>query len=58
MVCTEKDFHKLRALLAPGAGAQGAGPQDLPLLYARNAIQLPDGFLAAIIDHAKRKGLL
>lgn len=58
MVCTEKDFHKLRAILAPGAGARQGGLQDLPLLYARNTIQLPDGFIAAIIDHAKRKGLL
>ncbi len=58
MVCTEKDFHKLRAILAPGAGARQEGLQDLPLLVARNTIQLPDGFIAAIIDHAKRKGFL
>jgi tetraacyldisaccharide 4'-kinase len=58
MVCTEKDFHKLQAIIAPGAGARQGDLQDIPLLTARNTIQLPDGFIAAIIDHAKRKGLL
>jgi tetraacyldisaccharide 4'-kinase len=64
MVCTEKDFHKIRAVLAPvpsdgdRGGARRDGLQELPLLYARNEIQLPDGFIPAVIEHAKRKGLL
>lgn len=59
LVCTEKDFPKVQALLAPASRAAWRdGLPGLPLLVARNEIQLPDGFIAAVIDHAKRKGFL
>jgi len=48
MVCTEKDFCKIKGLLPPG----------LPLLYARNEIQLPGDLIAQIIQHAEKKGFL
>lgn len=48
LVCTEKDFCKLDGLL----------PGGLPLLRARNEIQLPGGILAAVIAHAEAKGFL
>lgn len=59
MVCTEKDFHKIKALLAADCGnARQEARQGLPLLFAQNEIQLPDGFMATIIEHGKRKRLL
>lgn len=48
LVCTEKDFLKLRGLLAP----------DLPLLYARNEIQLPQDVIEQVMQHAAEKGFL
>ena len=48
MVCTEKDFCKVKGLLAPG----------VPFLYARNEIQLPRGFLEQIVTHAAEKGFI
>lgn len=48
MVCTEKDFCKVKRLLAP----------DLPLLYAQNEIQLPRDILEQITTHAAKKGFI
>ncbi len=48
MVCTEKDFCKIKSLL----------PAGLPLLYARNEIQLPGDLIAQIIQHAEKKGFI
>ncbi|MCU0236372.1 MAG: tetraacyldisaccharide 4'-kinase [Acidobacteria bacterium] len=56
LVCTEKDFCKIRNILA--AGAPGGDLQDIPLLRARNEIQLPDGTMAGIIEHAAKKGFI
>ena len=56
LVCTEKDFCKMRHLLAPGPLAGDLA--NIPLLYARNEIQLPGDVIAAIIEHAAKKGLL
>lgn len=60
LVCTEKDFCKLKNFLAPGprGGARRDGLQEIPLLYARNEIQLPGGIIAAIIEHAAKKGFI
>jgi tetraacyldisaccharide 4'-kinase len=48
MVCTEKDFCKVKNLLPPG----------LPLLYTQNEIQLPEDLIAQIIEHAEKKGFI
>jgi len=48
MVCTEKDFGKIKKILAPG----------IPLLYARNEIKLPGDASGRIITHAEAKGFL
>jgi tetraacyldisaccharide 4'-kinase len=48
MVCTEKDFGKIKGLLPPG----------IPLLYARNEIQLPGDVIEGIIQHAADKGFI
>jgi tetraacyldisaccharide 4'-kinase len=53
LVCTEKDFAKIKGLLAPGTDLR-----EIPLLYARNEIQLPGGVMAAIIEHAAKKGFI
>lgn len=64
LVCTEKDFCKLDGLLSPGslagdrAEAQRSGLPGIPLLYARNEIQLPDAVIADIIAHAEKKGFI
>ncbi len=64
LICTEKDFCKLKSILLPsppgadGADAPRPGLQDIPLLYARNEIQLPGGIIAAIIEHAAKKGFI
>jgi len=64
LVCTEKDFCKIKDILLPvppgadGAEAPQPGLQDIPLLYARNEIQLPGGVIAAIIEHAAKKGFI
>ena len=61
LVCTEKDFCKIKNFLpadSPGADAPRPGLQDIPLLYARNEIQLPGGVIAAIIEHAAKKGFI
>lgn len=56
LVCTEKDLCKLKHLLA--AAARGDDRKGIPLLYARNEIQLPGDVIAGIIEHAEKKGLL
>jgi tetraacyldisaccharide 4'-kinase len=48
MVCTEKDFCKMKKILRPG----------IPLLYARNEIKLPGDAIGQIITHAAEKGFL
>ena len=48
MVCTEKDFCKIKKILTPG----------VPLLYARNEIKLPGDAIGQIITHAAAKGFL
>ncbi len=48
MVCTEKDFGKIKTIL----------PAGLPLLYARNEIRLPGDAIERIITHAAAKGFL
>jgi tetraacyldisaccharide 4'-kinase len=48
MVCTEKDFGKISGFL----------DQALPLLFARNEIQLPGDVIEGIIQHAAKKGFL
>ncbi len=48
MVCTEKDFCKLNAILKP----------DIPLIYFTNRIELPDNAIEQIIKHAAEKGFL
>ncbi len=48
MVCTEKDFGKIKKILLPG----------IPLLYARNEIKLPGDAIGQIITHAAAKGFL
>lgn len=48
MVCTEKDFCKIKNILAPG----------IPLLYAQNEIKLPGDAIGQIITHAAAKGFL
>lgn len=48
LVCSEKDFAKARPLA-------GAG---LPLLLARNEIQLPQDLIPQILAHAEEKGFL
>jgi tetraacyldisaccharide 4'-kinase len=64
LVCTEKDFCKIKNFLpasAPGADSAGARQpdlQDIPLLYARNEIQLPGGVIAGIVEHAAKKGFI
>jgi tetraacyldisaccharide 4'-kinase len=64
LVCTEKDLGKLKPFLAPGSpagdrvSARRDGLQGIPLLYARNEIQLPGDLIAGIIEHAEKKGLL
>lgn len=56
LVCTEKDFCKIKSLLPPSP--LGGDPQGIPLLYARNEIQLPGGIIAGIIEHATKKGFI
>jgi tetraacyldisaccharide-1-P 4'-kinase len=56
LVCTEKDLCKMKHFLAPGAAAGDL--QGIPLLYARNEIQLPGDVIAGIIEHAAKKGFL
>jgi tetraacyldisaccharide 4'-kinase len=56
LVCTEKDLCKMKHFLAPGPLAGDL--QGIPLLYARNEIQLPGDVIAGIIEHAAKKGLL
>jgi len=56
LVCTEKDICKVKSFLAPGQLA--ADLQDIPLLYARNEIELPGDVIAGIIEHAAKKGFL
>jgi len=48
MVCTEKDFCKIKKILRP----------DIPLLYSRNEIKLPGDAIGQIIKHAAEKGFL
>ena len=48
LVCTEKDFAKVRGMLRPG----------IPLLYARNEIELPGDAIGRILSHAEEKGFL
>jgi tetraacyldisaccharide 4'-kinase len=48
LVCTEKDLGKIKSSLAP----------EIPLLYARNEIQLPGGVIAGIIENAAKKGFI
>jgi len=48
MVCTEKDFCKIKPILPPG----------IPLLYARNEIKLHDDTIGRIIQHAAEKGFI
>jgi tetraacyldisaccharide 4'-kinase len=48
MVCTEKDFAKINKFLDAA----------IPLIYARNRIELPDGAIEQIIKHAAAKGFL
>jgi tetraacyldisaccharide 4'-kinase len=48
MVCTEKDFCKIKKFPMPG----------IPLLYARNEIKLPGDAIGQIITHAAEKGFL
>jgi tetraacyldisaccharide 4'-kinase len=48
LVCTEKDLGKIKSFLPPG----------IPLLYARNEIQLPGDVIAGIIEHAAEKGFI
>ncbi len=48
LVCTEKDFGKIRGLLEPGT----------PLICFRNRIELPDHAMEQIIQHAEEKGFL
>jgi tetraacyldisaccharide 4'-kinase len=48
MVCTEKDFCKLKAFLDP----------TIPLIYFRNRIELPGHAIEQIIHHAAEKGFL
>ncbi len=47
LVCTEKDLCKMKHFLAPGETAGDLA--NIPLLYARNEIQLPGDVIAA--DH-------
>jgi len=56
LVCTEKDLCKLKHFLATGPLAGEL--QGIPLLYARNEIQLPGDVIAGIIEHAAKKELL
>jgi tetraacyldisaccharide 4'-kinase len=64
LICTEKDFCKIQDLMladTPGAdraGAPGTDLRGIPLLYARNEIQLPGGVIAAIVEHAAKKGFI
>ncbi len=64
LVCTEKDFCKIKSFLAPDplgedpVGARRSSLQDIPLLYARNEIQLPGGVIAGIIEHAAKKSFI
>ncbi len=48
MACTEKDFCKINAPLRA----------DIPLIYFRNKIELPDDVIEKIIHHAAEKGFL
>jgi tetraacyldisaccharide 4'-kinase len=48
LVCTEKDFCKIRDFLPP----------EIPLLYARNEIRLHDDTIEQIIQHATEKGFI
>jgi tetraacyldisaccharide 4'-kinase len=48
MVCTEKDFCKLNAILTAAS----------PLIYCRNRIELPGHAIEQIIKHAAEKGFL
>ncbi len=64
MVCTEKDFCKLKGFLVPSplgkdrVGAQRDGLQGLPLLYTRNEIQLPGDLIEQVVTHAAAKGFI
>jgi tetraacyldisaccharide 4'-kinase len=48
MVCSEKDFCRIKGLLPPA----------IPLLYARNEIQLPGDLIAQVLQHAEEKGFM
>jgi tetraacyldisaccharide 4'-kinase len=48
LVCTEKDFGKIRKVLEPG----------IPLIFFRNRIELPGHAMEQIIQHAAEKGFL
>jgi len=48
LVCTEKDFGKIKAFLEPG----------IPLIYFRNKLELPNQAMEQIIHHAAEKGIL
>jgi tetraacyldisaccharide 4'-kinase len=48
LVCTEKDFCKIKRILRPGT----------PLLFARNEIKLPGDAIGQILKHAAQKGFL
>jgi tetraacyldisaccharide 4'-kinase len=48
LVCTEKDFCKIKKILRP----------ETPLLYARNKIKLPGDAIGQILTHAAQKGFL
>ena len=64
LVCTEKDFSKIKSLPVPELRGADPGerrrfdPRGIPLLYARNEIQLPHGVIAGIIEHAAKKGFI
>lgn len=64
LVCTEKDFGKIRDLLGPAplagepAGARQRALQGVPLLRAQNEIQLPRDLLEQIVTHASEKGFI
>jgi len=48
LVCTEKDFCKIKDFLLP----------EIPLLYARNEIRLHDDTIEQIIQHATEKNFM
>jgi tetraacyldisaccharide 4'-kinase len=48
LVCTEKDFIKIKSIILPG----------FPLIYFRNSIKLEIDLMGYILDYAKKKNCL